>query len=215
MADIEEKQNAGKADRTAPETATQPTEGAHAQPAQSQQGSQASQNPAARQTGTPPGQLPRGPFDEVQRQLDRMVRFFDETFPSLGIGRTDPWMRVGRNQMMETPMAVQPAVNVTEGRDSYRVSADLPGMEEKDIDLSVSSGMLCIKGERREEEERSEDDWHIRERRLGRFSRSFRLPDDVDVGAIAAKFRNGVLEVTLPKRPESRPREQRIDIRKD
>ena len=215
MADIEEKQNTGATGQPASDTATGSEQAAEAQQAGASQAAQASEASATRQAGSFSGQMPRGPFDEVQRQLDRMVRFFDETFPSLGIGRTDPWMRVGRNQMMETPMAAQPAVNVTEGRESYRVSADLPGMEEKDIDLSVSNGMLCIKGERREEEARSADDWHIRERRLGRFSRSFRLPDDVDVGAIAATFRNGVLEVTLPKRPESRPREQRIDIRKD
>ena len=177
---------------------------------------QTTQTGQARQAGAPQGgQIARGPFDEVQRQLDRMMRFFDDTFPGLGIGRADPWMRVGRNEMMETAMHAQPAVNVTEGKEAYHVSADLPGMDEKDIELSVSNGMLCIKGERRDEQERKDDDWHIRERRVGRFSRTFRLPEDVNAEGIAAKFRNGVLEVTLPKRPEARPREQRISISTD
>jgi HSP20 family protein len=154
----------------------------------------------------------RGSFEEVQRRLDRMMRLFDETFPSLSFGRPDIWSRVA-TAPAETSLFAPP-VNVTEAADAYTVSADLPGVEEKEIDISFANGMLSIKGERKQESERQEEDWHVCEQRLGRFNRAFRLPDDVDVEKIAAAFKNGVLSIKLPKRAEAQKKEQRIPITK-
>ena len=139
-----------------------------------------------------------------------MMRLFDETFPSLSFARPDIWSRV-TTAPSETALFAPP-VNVTEGSDAYNVSADLPGVEEKEIDISFANGMLSIKGERKQASERQEEDWHVCEQRLGRFNRSFRLPEDVDVETIVAAFKNGVLSIKLPKRHETQKTDKRIPI---
>jgi HSP20 family protein len=166
--------------------------------------------PSAQRAPTQP--VSRWTFDDMQRQMDRMMRLFDDTFSGLGLGRMESWPRMPATR--HEPGTLTPAMNVTESKDAYHVSADLPGMDEKDIDLSVANGVLTVKGERKDEQDRKEHDWHVRECRVGRFMRTLRLPEDVDAGSIAATFRNGVLDVTLPKRAEARPQETRIEINK-
>ena len=169
---------------------------------------------ATQERSSPPSSqgFARGSFEEVQRRLDRMMRLFDETFPSLSFGRPDLWSRTA-TAPAETSLFAPP-VNVTEASDAYTVSADLPGVDEKEIDISFANGMLSIKGERKQESEREEEDWHVCEQRLGRFNRSFRLPEDVDVEKIAARFTNGVLSIRLPKRAEAQKKEKHISITK-
>jgi HSP20 family protein len=107
-----------------------------------------------------------------------------------------------------------PIVDVAERENEYEITAELPGMEEKDIDLTVSDGVLTIKGERKEEKEEKNKDYHISERRYGSFQRSFRLPDGVDDSRIDAKFKNGLLTVTLPKSAEAQKKSKKIEIKK-
>ena len=93
-----------------------------------------------------------------------------------------------------------PAAEASVNGDTYRISVELPGVEEKDIDLAVDNGMLTVKGEKKTSREEKGDNWYFSEREYGSFSRSFRLPSDADEGAVKADLKDGVLTVTVPKK---------------
>ena len=95
-----------------------------------------------------------------------------------------------------------PAVDVNETETEFFLSADMPGLDKKDVSVDIHDGVITIKGERDIDNEKSTDGYRIRERQLGSFNRSFRLPDNVNEDKVAAKFKNGVLTVTLPKTKE-------------
>jgi HSP20 family protein len=105
-------------------------------------------------------------------------------------------------------------VDVAERENEYEITAELPGMEEKDIEVNVSDDLLTIKGEKREEKEEKKKDYYVSERRYGSFQRSFSLPDGIDANKIEAKFINGVLTVILPKTPEAQKKQKKIEIKK-
>ena len=100
-----------------------------------------------------------------------------------------------------------PAVDLSEEEDHFLITADLPGMAEKDIEVKVHDGVLLLTGKREDTREQKEGGSHLRERRYGSFCRQFRLGDGVDAEKIEATYRNGVLEVRLPKREETKPRQ--------
>ena len=106
-----------------------------------------------------------------------------------------------------------PRVDVNEHEDRFEVLAEIPGMEKDEITIEVQDRMLAIRGEKKDEEEKEGGGRHIRERRRGRFERTFTLPDNVDVGEIDAAYRNGVLTITIPKMEEAKPKEIRIDVK--
>ena len=91
------------------------------------------------------------------------------------------------------------AVDVNETETEFFLSADMPGLDKKDVSVDIHDGVITIKGERGIDNEKSTDGYRIRERQLGSFNRSFRLPDNVNEEKVAAKFKNGVLTVALPK----------------
>ena len=97
-------------------------------------------------------------------------------------------------------------VDVREDANQLVIMADLPGMEQKDLHVNVDNGQLTIVGERRVDAQVNRENYHRVERVHGRFVRSFQLPDTMDVENIQAAYKNGVLEVTLPKRAASKPR---------
>jgi HSP20 family protein len=111
-------------------------------------------------------------------------------------------------------------MDVSETEEAFRIDAELPGLEEKDIEVSVEDGVLAIKGERAEEKEEKdgkdgkdeEKGWHRRETFRGKFHRAVRLPDNVDSDAVTASYRAGVLSLTLPKVPETKPEVKTIPI---
>ena len=105
-----------------------------------------------------------------------------------------------------------PAVDVTETETEFLLSADMPGLDKKDVSIDIHDGVITIKGESAIDNEKSTDDYRIRERQLGSFNRSFRLPDNVNEVKVAAKFKNGVLKITLPKAKEVHPEGRRIKI---
>ena len=105
-----------------------------------------------------------------------------------------------------------PAVDVNETETEFLLSADMPGLNKKDVSIDIHDGVITIKGERAIDNEKSTDDYRIRERQLGSFNRSFRLPDNVNEVKVAAKFKNGVLKVTLPKTKEVIPEGRQIKI---
>lgn len=103
-----------------------------------------------------------------------------------------------------------PSMNVSETDGEIAVRAELPGMEAKDIDLNVSGDVLSIRGEKKDEEEKKEKDYYSRESYYGAFQRSIRLPSEVQSDKVKANFKNGVLDIRLPKSEETRSKKIEI-----
>ena len=132
------------------------------------------------------------------------------------IVRYEPWALVGRLQRQldralgdvadSATISWIPHVDVHEEAERFVVAADLPGVEGKDIEITAEQGVLTIKGERRSEKESSKDGYARVERATGTFLRRFTLPESVDAEAIKATHVNGVLEISIPKRPTEQPR---------
>lgn len=106
-----------------------------------------------------------------------------------------------------------PSTDVAETDNAYEVSIELPGLEEKDIEVSVTDDMLTVKGEKKHEHEEKRKDYHLSERSYGSFFRSIPLPAGVDSNKADANFKNGVLTVTLPKTAEAQSKVKRIDVK--
>jgi len=106
-----------------------------------------------------------------------------------------------------------PAVDIAEDAAAYHLTAELPGMTEADIEVTLSGDTLTLKGEKKQEAEREEKNTHLSERSYGMFQRSFVLPEGVDRDRIEARFANGVLTMTLPKTPAAVAQPKKIDIK--
>ena len=112
----------------------------------------------------------------------------------------------------KTLTAWAPSVDIYETPNELVVKADLPEVEEKDIDVRVENNLLTIHGERKFDKTVAEDNYLRIERTYGTFSRSFSLPNTVSADAIRAEYKNGVLTVNLPKREESKPRQVKVNV---
>lgn len=136
----------------------------------------------------------------------RMERLFDEF---LGRGL--------RNTSEERSLrgAWVPAINVLEREDAMIIAADLPGMKAEDVEVTVDDGTLTIRGERKLEEAAEGETYHRVERIYGAFERSFSLSNTVDTEKIEARFKNGEMTLTLPKREEAKPRSVKITVEND
>lgn len=143
------------------------------------------------------------PFQSVRNEIDRVFDGF--------LGR-----RSGEagGLFAQRAMPVMPSIDVAENEAAIRIEAELPGMAEGDVDVSLKDGVLSIQGEKKSERDETKDDVHLTERSYGRFQRSFRVPDTVDQDQIEAKMENGVLHITLPKRPDAVQSEKKIPIGK-
>lgn len=108
-----------------------------------------------------------------------------------------------------------PSLDVIDKEDEIKLVADLPGLDESDIDVQVTDSTLTLSGEKKEETEEGDKDgdYYVCERRFGSFRRSIRLPEGIDQEKIDARFRNGVLTVRLPKKPEARQPTRKIDVK--
>ena len=109
--------------------------------------------------------------------------------------------------------AFTPRIDVKEEDASYEIAAELPGLEEKDIEISVSDGSLVLRGEKSDAKEEKEGKYYRQERIYGRFERTFHLPDGVEADAIKAKFKNGVLAITLPKKEEAKSVVRQVEVK--
>jgi len=146
------------------------------------------------QKGTPGTQMEvrrewEHPFASFQREMNQL---FDNFFGGFSLS---PWAPLERG-MAQT---FTPRVDVSETDKEIKVSAELPGMEEKDIDVSLTRDALTIKGEKKEEKEEKGKDYYRMERSYGSFTRSIPLPIEVDTDKVEATFKKGVLDITLPK----------------
>jgi HSP20 family protein len=106
-----------------------------------------------------------------------------------------------------------PAIDMSEDEKTYKISAELPGIDAKDIDVSVTGDMLVLKGEKREEKEEKDKNYHFSERAYGSFQRAFELPASVDRDKVAADFSKGVLTITLPKTAEAQKPTKKIEVK--
>jgi HSP20 family protein len=130
-------------------------------------------------------------MDSLQSDVNRLFdRFFQSGTGNGNGGAVRRWI---------------PPMDLVESESDLVLRADLPGMSEKDVEIEVKDGVLTVSGERRSESEEKGEGFHRVERAFGRFSRSLSLPDGVDAERIAAKFKDGVLEVTIPKPEETKP----------
>jgi len=105
-----------------------------------------------------------------------------------------------------------PAVDILEKDGDLILRAELPGMTEKQIELKLEGNTLTLKGERKLENEDKKNNYHRVESFYGSFMRTFRLPDTVDMGKISADYKNGVLTITMPQKPEIKPREIQVSV---
>jgi HSP20 family protein len=172
------------------------------QTSQAQQGSRALAS--ARRTDLDPLQAFR---NEMERMFDQFRRGFGLPASRRGF-ETEPFWR-GEGGF---GLAV-PAVDVAEDEKAYHITAELPGLSEKDIEVELSGDMLTISGEKRDEREEKEKSHHFSERRYGSFRRSFALPQGVDRDKVEATFKNGVLSLTLPKTPDAMQRQKKIEVK--
>ena len=116
----------------------------------------------------------------------------------------------GRRSWFEGAMW-EPAIDLIDQKDKLVAKVELPGVEKKDVKISLTDNSLTIQGEIKKEEETKKEDYYYRERAYGNYSRTITLPAEVDKDKIIAKFNNGILEITLPKKPEVQPKEITIE----
>ena len=139
------------------------------------------------------------PFSLLKREMDSL---FDNFYRGFDI---EPFeSRLG---------AFSPKVDVTESDKEIKISAELPGMEEKDIDVSLQNDMLTIKGEKKEEKEDKGKDYYRMERSYGSFSRTIPLPVEVETDKVDARFKNGLLSITLPKTAKAVAETKKIAVK--
>lgn len=145
----------------------------------------------------------RNPFGELTTLQDRLNQLFTQPF--------GPLSRIGGLDQSLTASTFVPAVDIYEDDHNIVLTAEVPGVEEKDLDINLENGVLTASGERKMENEEKQDNFHRIERSYGRFTRSFTLPPTVDENNVKAEFNNGVLKVTLPKREEAKPKQIKIE----
>jgi len=136
-----------------------------------------------------------------------MERRFEDIFDR-------PFLPAVWRRIPTVEMGWAPAIEVFEKEDKFVVKAELPGMKEEDIDISVVGDTLTVKGERKAESEVKEEDYYCCERSYGSFSRSIAVPSNVDAKKIEANYEDGVLEVSLPKAPEVKPKKIAVSAKK-
>jgi len=124
------------------------------------------------------------PFLSLQGEIDRLFDNFTRGFPSLGNG--------GMTNLM-------PTMDVSETDNEIEITAELPGLRDKDVQINVADNVLSIRGEKKAEKEQKDKNYRLVERSYGSFERSLELPEGVDAGAIKASIDKGVLKVVVPK----------------
>jgi HSP20 family protein len=135
------------------------------------------------------------------RFRDEMNRLFDRFSAALELPSLRPLHEVGNFWQGSLSGLASMAVDVSEDEKSYRIAAELPGLDEKDVEVTVNDDVIVIKGEKTQEKEQKDNNHYLSERSYGIFRRSFVLPKDVDRKAVSAKFAKGVLTVTVPRNP--------------
>ncbi len=140
------------------------------------------------------------PFVEMADLHRGMDQVFGEFF-----GRTP-------STMAATEALWSPLVDIHETKEGFQLMVELPGVKQEDIQVSIEGDTLTLTGERKRETEVKEDQYHRIERSYGRFERSILLPSVVDAGRVKATYRDGVLEIQLPKKEEAKPKAIKVEV---
>ena len=152
------------------------------------------------QGGDVMGIVKYNPLSELRAMQEQMSRLLDMA-----------WHREPAEDMKEGVW--QPPVDIFEDKDSVVIKAELPGIEQKDIDIKIEENTLTIRGERKYEEDVRKENYHRVERFYGSFLRSFALPATIDQERVKATCDKGVLTVVLPKREETKPKQIKVDVK--
>lgn len=139
------------------------------------------------------------PFLSLRREMDRV---FDSFFRDYDLPLAKNWEG-----------EFSPATDVVENGKEIKITAELPGLQEKDIEVSVSEDSITIKGEKKEEKEEKGEDRYLIERSYGSFYRNIALPSTVNIEKVEAKFKSGILEIHLPKKEEAKKKEKKVEIK--
>lgn len=138
------------------------------------------------------------PMTALQRQMNRL---FEESFRGFPVLRENGGLRL------------EPSMDVKETEKAIEVEAELPGVDEKDVEVTFEDGVLTVKGEKKSETEESKAGYYMAERSYGSFLRSVGIPPGIDTDKITADFAKGVLKVTLPKLPEAQAKAKKIEVK--
>jgi len=142
------------------------------------------------------------PFREFSTLQDRMNRLFRDNFGE------------GREEALTTS-GFAPAVDVYEDEHNVTLKIEVPGIDEKDIDVRIENNVLTVHGERKFEKEEKEENYRRIERQYGSFTRSFTLPNTVDSEKVNASYEKGVLKITLAKKAEAKPKQIKVNVGSD
>src|SRR4030095_8544090 len=156
------------------------------------------------------GPAVRRPFETLRREVDRIFDEFGGEFARSPFRRSlagDPTFR------RELTAGNAPAVDIVEKDNAFEVTADVPGFDDKSIEVQVLNGSLWIKGERKSEREEKQKGYYLSEREFGSVRRCFRLPEGIDTDKIEASLKKGVLTVTLPKTAEAEKAGKTIEVK--
>lgn len=142
------------------------------------------------------------PFEEMERRFEDLFR---RPFPLL---EPSWWPRLRMPEIEE----VSPKVDIFEEGGDFVVKAEIPGMKKEDIEVNLTDDMVTISGEKKQEEKVEKKDYYRLERSYGSFTRSFRLPKEIQTDKAKATFKDGVLEIKVPKTEEAKKKEKKIPI---
>jgi HSP20 family protein len=141
---------------------------------------------------------PEDVFTQLQREMNSM---FDSAWRGFGAPSDGGFARL------------QPQTDIAETDKEYEITVELPGIDEKDVDVTLANGLLTIKGEKKVEREEKKKDYYLSERSYGSFQRSVRVPDGIDAEKVSAAFNKGVLTLKLPKLPEVQASTKKIAVK--
>ncbi|MFO7787265.1 MAG: Hsp20/alpha crystallin family protein [Halospina sp.] len=144
--------------------------------------------------------------DPVMNLHNRMDQLFDDFYRQFGLS---PWPALGSGL---TEDFFRPSVDIKESEDNYTLHVDMPGVEKDDVKVEVDGDALIIRGEKQQERDDSDDNYHFVERRYGAFQRILDLPADAKADDLKAKFRNGVLTITIGRDAEQSGGTRRIEV---
>lgn len=149
------------------------------------------------------------PFSSFRRDMDALHREMDRLFE-------DFWRGGDRPSLLSESWAmrdISPRVDETEDDKAFHVKVELPGMDQEDVEVTLSDGLLTIRGEKKQEEEEKGKDFYRKERSFGAFRRTLPVPGEVDESKIEASFKKGVLSIELPKTVEAQKKVKHIDVK--
>ncbi|ODT25725.1 MAG: hypothetical protein ABS54_08315 [Hyphomicrobium sp. SCN 65-11] len=145
-------------------------------------------------------------FAAMRNEMDRMFERFEHGFPR--------WPTFLREHGHGNGSMLMPELDVKESADAVTIEAELPGVDEKDVSVTLANGLLTIKGEKKMAKEEKKENYYLSERSYGTFERTLRLPESIDEAKIEARFDKGVLKVKAAKKPEAIKAERKIEIKK-